>query len=108
MNEAVEGLRRTGQQHHLLVGLLSRAALHRLRERFDDAVTDLTEVEEIAERGSMRLYSADAYIERTRLWIDRKELVKAQESFEEAAGLIEEIGYKRREKEMEVLGTLLQ
>ncbi len=108
MNKAVEGLRRTGQQHHLLVGLLSRAALHRIREKFDDAKTDLNEVEEIAGRGAMRLYIADAYIERTRLWMALEEPRQARITFEAAAEIVEDIGYKRREKEMEVLETLLR
>jgi len=51
LNQAVQGLRETGMQHHIPRGLLARAILYRLQDDFAKAETDLEEAQEIAERG---------------------------------------------------------
>ena len=54
LNEAVEGLRASGANHHLARGLIARAAFRRAIGDWDGAKRDLDEVEEIAEPGPMR------------------------------------------------------
>jgi tetratricopeptide (TPR) repeat protein len=51
LNDAVEGLRKAGTQHHIPRGLLSRAALYREQKNFTRAWEDLDEILEIAEQG---------------------------------------------------------
>ena len=96
LNESVDLLRQAGQQDNLPRGLLHRAALWRVlleagatagssssaqearlgkstvalspEELFDKANKDLTEVETIAERGSMLIWQIEAALERSRLY----------------------------------------
>ncbi len=67
LTAAVDGLRKAGYQDHLPRGLLARAALHRVRGAFDNALRDLDEAWEIAARGGMRLHQCDTHLEYARL-----------------------------------------
>jgi len=67
LDQAVEGLRSSGQSDYLPRGLLARAAFRRSVGDWGGAARDLDEVEEIAEPGPMRLYQCDAALERARL-----------------------------------------
>jgi tetratricopeptide (TPR) repeat protein len=71
LNEALNGLRRAGQENHLPRGLLIRAALRRIQLDFEGAGKDLREAQEIAEGGSMRLFLCDAHLEWTRLHLQQ-------------------------------------
>jgi hypothetical protein len=73
LDEAVEGLRASGANHHLARGLLSRAAFRRAAGDWDRAARDLDEVQEIAEPGPMRLYICDCALERARLALAHRE-----------------------------------
>ncbi len=73
LDEAVEGLRGSGQNEHVPRGLLARAAFRRAVGDWDGAARDLDEVEEIAEPGPMRLYLCDGALERARLALARRE-----------------------------------
>jgi tetratricopeptide (TPR) repeat protein len=97
---AVDGLRRAGQDQELPRGLLARAAFHRLRSDFPAATADLTEVLEIAERGPMRLHECDAHLEWARLCRDQGDLSAARRHLARARALVEQTGYKRREREV--------
>jgi tetratricopeptide (TPR) repeat protein len=107
---AVSGLRRAGTQDHLPRGLLSRAWLRWVESDADGARADLDEAWEIAERGPMRLFLADIYLYRARLfngatpypW-DKDEQGKPRGPKDDLAAartLIERCGYHRRDEEL--------
>ncbi|GAK61110.1 SEFIR domain protein [Candidatus Vecturithrix granuli] len=108
LKQAVEDFRNAGTQHHLPQGLLARATLHRLQHKFVKAREDLEEVQEIAERGSMRLYIADYHLEACRLCLAERKLDDAQQHLSTAKTMIDEMGYHRRDKEVEELTEALK
>ena len=73
LDEAVEGLRASGQNEHVPRGLLARAAFHRAVGDWNGAKSDLDEAKEIAEPGLMRLYWCDCALEGARLALARRE-----------------------------------
>jgi tetratricopeptide (TPR) repeat protein len=100
LDRAVDGLRRAAQEDDLPRGLLTRAALRRLRADFAGAAADLTEALEIAERGPMRLHECDAHLEWARLCRDQGDVAAARRHVARAGELVRETGYKRREREV--------
>ena len=72
-DQAVDGLRVSGENALLPRGLLTRAAFRRSVGDWGGAARDLDEVEEIAEPGPMRLFQCDAALERVRLAFARLE-----------------------------------
>jgi hypothetical protein len=105
IEEAVSGLQRAGQSDYLPRGLLTRAWLRSLKGDATGAQTDIDEAWEIAERGSMRLYMADIYLYRARLFGPRrKEMAypwgSPQADLAAARKLIEQCGYHRRDGEL--------
>ncbi|MCP4663132.1 MAG: hypothetical protein GY856_47685 [bacterium] len=99
LDRAVDGLRQSGSEHHIPRGLLARAALHRLCGDAPAAAADLAEAEEIAERGHMRLYEADAHLGWTRLHL-RTGDGDAARHLGRARELVTSTGYGRREREV--------
>ncbi len=97
---AVDGLRQAGVEEFIARGLLARAALRRLASDLKRAAADLREAEEIAERGSMRLHEADAYLEWTRLHVQTGDLATARTYLARARELVRACGYGRREREV--------
>ena len=85
------------------MGLLARTELHRLTVDFRAAQRDLDEVAAIAERGSMRLYEADAHLEYARLYLAVGGGDSARESLDTARKMIAEMGYHRRDGDVEEL-----
>jgi len=100
LDRAVEGLRQAGQEDYLPRGLLSRAALQRLRGDRAGAAADLTEVLEVAERGGMRLHACDAHLEWARLDLQQGDAAAAQAHVTVARRLVNETEYGRREREV--------
>jgi tetratricopeptide (TPR) repeat protein len=100
LDRAVEGLRHAGQELYLPLGLLARAALHRLRGEEAAAAADLSEALEIAERGGMRLHACDAHLERARLDLQQGDTAAAREQVAAARKIVQETGYARREREV--------
>ncbi len=110
LDRAVDGLRQAGNEEFIARGLLARAALHRLRgagapdggasDGQEGAAADLREAEEIAERGHMRLHEANADLEWTRLHLAMGDREAARRRLDRARGLVAEIGYGRREREV--------
>ena len=100
LERAVDGLRQAGTENHLPRGLLARAALRRLASDFSAAAADLSEAQEIAERGSMRLHEADAHLEWTRLHLATGDSAAARRHLDHAAELVRTCGYGRREREV--------
>jgi tetratricopeptide (TPR) repeat protein len=103
LNQAVAGLREAGYQYYLPLGLLACAALYRTVENFAAAWEDLTEAQEIAERGEMGLHLADYHLEACWLCLTEGKRTEAREHLEIAAERIEKMGYGRRKTEVEEL-----
>ena len=101
LDEAVEGLRNSGNQDELPRGLLARAGYYRYQQIWDGARRDLEEVGEIAERGEMKLFQAGYHLESARVCLDEGKKGDAKGHYEEARRLIEEeCGYHRRDEEL--------
>jgi len=100
LDRAVDGLREAGAQEFIARGLLARAELRRVMGSLDRAWVDLEEALSIATRGGMRLHEADCHLEYARLHLACGEKKKARESLAKAKGMIEEMGYHRREGEV--------
>jgi tetratricopeptide (TPR) repeat protein len=103
LERAVDGLRAAGTQDHLPRGLLARAELRRVMGDLPGAQKDLEEALSIATRGGMQLYQADCHLEYARLYLAQGEREKARESLATAQGMVAEMGYHRRDPEVEEL-----
>ena len=108
LSQAVVGLRQAGQEDDLPRGLLSRAALHRLQSDPAAARADLTEAEDVATRGHMRLHETDAHLEWTRLCLSTGEREAAREHLAKARALVDATGYERRRREVDWLTRQLE
>jgi tetratricopeptide (TPR) repeat protein len=100
LDRSVEGLRQAAGEEFIPLGLLARAALHRLRGEGVAAAADLSEALEIAERGGMRLHACDAHLERARLDLQQGDAAAAREQVAMARKIVRETGYARREREV--------
>jgi hypothetical protein len=123
LNQAVDGLRVSGQQDKISSGLLVRGTLFRNQKDFSKSWTDIDEAREIAEYGQMRLCLTDYHLEACRnirdqlanedyqiiedgetITLTKEEMQeKFQEHFKEAERLVNETGYHRRDKDIEDL-----
>ncbi|MCH8061802.1 MAG: hypothetical protein IH861_04805 [Chloroflexi bacterium] len=103
LDQAVEGLRDAGQQDELPRGLLARAELRRAQEDFEPAQRDLDEAFDIAERGGMGLHLADCHLGYARLHLAMGDKPKARENLDTAKEMIEQMGYHRRDSDVERL-----
>lgn len=92
-----------GIQEFIPLALLARAAYHRHTHNWQAAEEDLEEVLDIAEPSGMRLHLTDYHLEMARLRLAQERLQDARPHVAEAARLIEETGYHRRDKELEEL-----
>ena len=101
LDQAVDGLRQAGTQHHIPRGLLPRAELHRVCDAFGRAKRDLDEAMTIATRGGMGLHEADCHLEYARLYLAMDDKEKARESLDKAKEMIEKMEYGRRRKDVE-------
>ncbi len=100
LDTAVEKLQESGNQDELPLGLIYRAHCYRLMCRFESAAADLAEAHEIAQLGDMKLFLVDYHLESARLNLaqtNREEAVKHRDI---ASALIEQTGYNRRLKEL--------
>ncbi len=134
LNQAVEGLRASGQDYFVPRGLLARAALRWAAGDSNGAARDVDEVEEIAEPGPMQLYLCDCALERARLALARLEAFaplnglvepsppppvppdavaaaglreEARRELDAARKLIAECGYHRRDEELRELDDVV-
>jgi len=71
------------------------------------ARANLEEALSIATRGGMRLHEADCHLEYARMHLACGEKEKARESLAKAKGMIEEMGYHRRDREVTELEAQL-
>jgi tetratricopeptide (TPR) repeat protein len=91
---AIEGLRKSNRLDELPRALLARAWLKVRSGETEEARADLSEAQQLAERGPMRLHLADIHLHSALLLFDKEELKKAR-------ALIELCGYWRRKIELE-------
>jgi ATP/maltotriose-dependent transcriptional regulator MalT len=96
---AVHGLRQAGAMDHLPRALLTRAWLRAMRGDPVAARADLDELQQLAERGPMRLFLADVHLYRARLFF-RENREEARQELAKARTLIEHCGYHRRDQEL--------
>jgi len=107
LDEAVAGLRRAGQQDYLVLGVLARAELFRHLSDFVKARRDLDEAMSVATRGGMRQHEADCHLEYARLLLAMGESDEARQHFVKARDMVEEMGYARRQPDIDELGRAL-
>jgi tetratricopeptide (TPR) repeat protein len=107
LNQAVDGLRQAGTLHHVPRGLLARAELYRVKGEFERAQHDIKEAMTIAERGEMGLHQADCHLEYARLNLAMGDVDRAREHLAIAIKMIEQMGYHRRDNEVEELEAML-
>ncbi len=102
LTDAVDGLRRSGNQDEIPCGLLSRAWPRFLEDDPDGARGDLNEAWQIAERGPMRLHMADIHLHRARLFHGERPYPwkSPKDDLAAARKLIEQCGYGRRKEEL--------
>ena len=108
LNRAVDGLRKAGEQGFIPRGRIARAALHRVCQTFGLARRDLHEAMAIAKRSGMGLFEADAHLEYARFSLAMGENAKAREALSTAKGMIEKMGYHRRDTEVAALEGMLK
>jgi tetratricopeptide (TPR) repeat protein len=99
LEHAVDGLRRAGAEEFIARGLLARAALRRVVGDMAGARADLTEAQEIAERGRMRRHACDAHLEWARLCRALGDGEGEKKHRAQARALVEATGYERRRAE---------
>ncbi|MBN1932103.1 MAG: TIR domain-containing protein [Desulfobacterales bacterium] len=107
LNQAVDGLREAREQDYLPLALLARGSLYGENYEFSKARDNLEEAREIAEWGSMRLYLADYHLEASRLCLTERKHEDARQHFNTAKTMIDEMGYHRRDKDVEELAAAL-
>lgn len=104
---ALEALRKANDQDHLPRGLLTCANLHCSVKDFDRAHQRLKEVLEIAEPNGMRLHIVDCHLEYINVYLAEGKIQKALEHMKIAETMIQEMGYHRRDKELNELKARL-
>ena len=107
LNPSLEYLREANNQDHLPRILLIFSNLHRYEGQYKQAHDYLAEVLEIAEPNGMRLHLNDYHLEMARLLIAKGKPLEAEKHVEIAAGMIQEMGYHRRDKELNELKARL-
>jgi tetratricopeptide (TPR) repeat protein len=103
LNQAVDDLRKAGALDFLPFGLLARAELCRVQEKWNEAQEDLDEAFDLSISSEMRLHECDAHLEQARLFLAQEKKDEAIPHVEQAAKLIEDIGYHRRDSALKEL-----
>jgi tetratricopeptide (TPR) repeat protein len=101
LDRALDGLRQqAGKEEFVARSLLARAVFQRLRGDPANAAADLADALEIAERCSMRLHVCDAHLEWARLYRQQGDADAARGHLSVARRLVDEMRYRRREREV--------
>jgi len=103
LEQAVEGLRKSGDQDFLALALIKRAEGYRHMKNYAKALDDLNEARDIAELGSMKLHLCDYHLEAGRLYRTEGKKAEAEEHFQAVKAIVEETGYGRRREVLEEL-----
>jgi tetratricopeptide (TPR) repeat protein len=96
LDQAVDYLRRSGTLDRLPLALLARATPE-----------DLAEVHRLATRSGMRLHLTDYHLISARQALAANNPTQARDHYHQAAQLIQQTGYHRRDKELDDLLTQL-
>jgi tetratricopeptide (TPR) repeat protein len=107
LDAAIDGIRLSGRRDELPRGLLRGAEVHRLAGDYCRAQADLVEAQRIAERGEMGLHLCDCHLEWARLHLAQGDRDKAREHWATAKAMVERMGYRRREKDVEEIAREL-
>jgi tetratricopeptide (TPR) repeat protein len=119
LGQAVVGLREAGTLHNLPWALLARTSAtlsaSTMTDDADDVATyytkaqqDLDEVRDIAEPSGMRLHLTDYYLQTAHLRLAQgKPTAEIQACLDQAAQLIKDTGYHRRDAELAALRSQL-
>jgi tetratricopeptide (TPR) repeat protein len=107
LTQAVDGLRRAGQQDNLPLGLLARAALHTHTRAFPLAHKDLAESLTLTTRCGFRLHLVDTHLAYTRLHLAESapDRTAARSHLAAASSLIATTGYHRRDPALAALAA---
>ncbi len=108
LERAVQGLRESGQQDYLALGLLIKADMRRVTPDLGGARRDLDEAMTIAERGGMRRHEADCHLGYARLELAEGNQEKARGHLDRAKSMIDDMGYHRRDPEVAELDKLIE
>jgi tetratricopeptide (TPR) repeat protein len=116
LTRVVDGLRQAGTQDMLPHGLLARAEFYRVTGALEKAQRDLDEAFSIATRGGMGLHLADCHLAYARLALasrgrdvpTERLYADAREHLAIAKKMIAEMGYHRRDREVEELEAVLK
>jgi hypothetical protein len=96
-NQAVNRLRKAGQQDYLPLGLLARAGLRRKQKNWFEAQEDLDEVFDLTIPINMKYHECDAHLEQARLYLAQGKKKEAKPHVDDVRKLIEDTGYHRRD-----------
>jgi len=109
LNQAVDGLRQSGNQNYIPHGLFAMAELYMYSAQgeFKRAQQDIEEAMTIAERGEMGLHQADCHLEYARLYLAMNDKDRTREHLAIAREMIEQMGYHRRDHEVKELEAML-
>ena len=111
LNQAVNGLRDSGYQYYLPLGLLAHAELHRQQGDYQEAEKVLKEVFEIADRSEMQLHLCDYHLGMAKLLQTRTDQALDQNQpaithhLQTAKKIIHQTHYHRRLPELQQLLT---
>lgn len=100
LHQAVTGLRKSGRDDILPLGLFARAECYRRQQEFKAAREDLQEALEIAQTGGMKLFLADYHLVAGKLCSAQGKQQDARSHFASAKKMMEEMGYGRKLQEV--------
>lgn len=100
VNQAVDGIRTAGTADEMPRGFLARAEIYRHMRHFSAAQADMAEAERICKRCGLRLLEVDCHLEYARFYLAQGERDEARERLETARGMIGEMGYHRRDRDV--------
>ncbi|HEV7426479.1 MAG TPA: hypothetical protein VGQ46_08925 [Thermoanaerobaculia bacterium] len=106
--ETMDELRAVQKEDFLPLGLLTLAAVHRLRREYDEAGATIDEALRIARRTGMKIHEADCFLELSRIELARSRLGTARTLLASAGSLIRGIGYHRRDRDLAELDSNLE
>ncbi len=102
LNVAVELLRNTGQQHHLVRALIVRARIQGHLKKYQNARDDLNTAWEITDHAGMLRFQSDIYLNRFRIFhqFNPYPWDHPGKDLNAARDIIQNCGYLRREEEL--------
>jgi ATP/maltotriose-dependent transcriptional regulator MalT len=103
LDQAVQGLERVGNRHHLPRALLTRADWHRLNGDLKETQSDLDNAMLASLMGGMTLYQADCHLAYARLHLDRGEPEQARTRLDAVRTLVDKSHCHRLDEQIAAL-----